>query len=158
MHVRVSRSVMSDILWFHGLQLSRFLCPWNSPRVLELVAISSSRESSWAREWTWVSCIVGRFFTVWTTREAQMDMYTLVYLKWVTNKDLLYHTWNSAQCYMAAWMGGKLAGCGRGVDTCIRMAKPLCCSPESITTLLIGYTPIQNKKIFKKRLQVQANR
>ena len=81
-------------------------------------------------------------------REFEMDSYTWLYLKWITNKDLLYSTWNSAQCYMAAWMGGKLAVCGRGVDTCIRMAKPLCCSPESITTLLIGYTPIQNKKIF----------
>ena len=37
-----------------------------------------------------------------------MDMYTLLYLKWITNKDLLYSTWNSAQCYMAAWMGGEL--------------------------------------------------
>ena len=36
-----------------------------------------------------------------------MDMYTLVYLKWVTNKDLLYSTWNSAQCYVAAGMGGE---------------------------------------------------
>ena len=26
------------------------------------------------------------------------DMYTLLYLKWITNKDLLYNTWNSAQC------------------------------------------------------------
>ena len=32
-----------------------------------------------------------------------MDMYTLLYLKWITNKDLLYSTGNSAQCYMAAW-------------------------------------------------------
>ena len=24
-----------------------------------------------------------------------MDMYTLLYLKWITNKDLLYSTWNS---------------------------------------------------------------
>ena len=31
-----------------------------------------------------------------------MAMYTLLYLKWITNKDLLYSTWNSAQCYMAA--------------------------------------------------------
>ena len=37
-------------------------------------------------------------------------MYTLLYPKWVTNKDLLYSTWNSAQCYVAAWMG---AGFGR---------------------------------------------
>ena len=32
-------------------------------------------------------------------------MYTLLYLKWIINKDLMYGTWNSAQCYMAAWMG-----------------------------------------------------
>ena len=36
-----------------------------------------------------------------------MYMYTLLYLKWITNKDLLYSTWNSAQCYVAAWMGGE---------------------------------------------------
>ena len=36
-----------------------------------------------------------------------MGMYTLLYLKWITNKNLLYSTWNSAQCYMAAWMGGE---------------------------------------------------
>ena len=31
------------------------------------------------------------------------------------------------------------------------MAKPLYSSPETITTLLIDYTPIQNKKLKKKR-------
>ena len=39
-------------------------------RILEWVAISFSRGSSWPRNWTWVSCIAGRFFTVWATREA----------------------------------------------------------------------------------------
>ena len=39
-----------------------------------------------------------------------IDMYTLLYLKWITNKDLLYSTENSAQCYMAAWMGGEFGG------------------------------------------------
>ena len=29
---------------------------------------------------------------------------TLLYLKWITDKDLLYSTGNSAQSYMAAWM------------------------------------------------------
>ena len=28
-------------------------------------------------------------------------------LKWITNKDLLYSTWNSSRCYMATWMGGE---------------------------------------------------
>ena len=33
--------------------------------------------------------------------EFGVDMYTLLYLKWVINKDRLYSTGNSAQCYMA---------------------------------------------------------
>ena len=39
-----------------------------------------------------------------------MDMYTLLYLKWITNKDLLYITGNSAQYYVAIWMGGEFGG------------------------------------------------
>ena len=34
-------------------------------RILEWVAISFSRESFWPRDWTPVSCITGRFITVW---------------------------------------------------------------------------------------------
>ena len=37
-------------------------------------------------------------------------MSTLLYLKWITNKDLLYSTWNSAECYVAAWIGGEFEG------------------------------------------------
>ena len=43
---------------------------------------------------------------------------------------------------------------GRGVwgrmDTCIWMAELLYCSPETVTILLIRYTPIQNKKLKKE--------
>ena len=38
--------------------------------ILEWVAISYSKGSSQPREWSQVSHIAGRFFTVWTTREA----------------------------------------------------------------------------------------
>ena len=38
-------------------------------RVLEWVAISSSRGSSWPRDWTQVYCIAGRCFTIRVTRE-----------------------------------------------------------------------------------------
>ena len=41
-------------------------------------------------------------------REFGMDTYTLLYLKWIINKDPLYSTGNSAQCYVAAWMEGSL--------------------------------------------------
>ena len=40
-------------------------------KVLEWVAISFSRRSSQPRNWTWVSCIVGKCFTVWATREVR---------------------------------------------------------------------------------------
>ena len=34
--------------------------------------------------------------------------YTLLYLKWITSKGLLYNTGNCAQCYVASVMGGDL--------------------------------------------------
>jgi len=40
------------------------------------------------------------------------------------------------------------------MDTFICMAESLCCPPETIMTLLTGYTPIENKK-FKKTMQPQ---
>ena len=40
-------------------------------RTLEWVALPSSRGSSPVRDWMWVSCIAGGFFTIWATREAQ---------------------------------------------------------------------------------------
>ena len=43
-------------------------------------------------------------------KEFGIDMYTLLYLKRITNKDLLYSTGNSAQSYVAAWMGGESGG------------------------------------------------
>ena len=44
-------------------------------RVLEWVAISFSTGSSQPRDRTWVSCIAGRHFTLWATREARYIHY-----------------------------------------------------------------------------------
>ena len=64
-----------------------------------------------------------------------MVMYTLLYLKWITHKDLLRSTWNSAWCYVLPWM--EVGFCGR-VETCICVVKSLRCSAET-TSLLIRY-------------------
>ena len=56
------------------------------------------------RKWThgcWRQGIVKDFWKV---------MYTLLYFKWLTNKNLLHSTWNSAQCSMPVWMGGEFMG------------------------------------------------
>ena len=31
-------------------------------------------------------------------REFGMNIFILLYLKWIINKDLLHSTWNSAEC------------------------------------------------------------
>ena len=38
------------------------------------------------------------------------------------------------------------------MDTCICMAESLCCPPETIIILLIGYIPQHKKKVKKKKL------
>ena len=49
-------------------------------RILKWVAISFSRVFSQARELTQVSCIAGRFFTIWATWEAYIYIYIYIYI------------------------------------------------------------------------------
>ena len=49
-------------------------------RVLEWIAISFSRGSSQPRNQTRVSCIAGRRFTIWATREAHIYVYMHIYI------------------------------------------------------------------------------
>jgi len=44
-------------------------------RILEWVAMPFSRGSSQPKDWTWGSCIAGRFFTVWATQEVSYSRY-----------------------------------------------------------------------------------
>ena len=43
-------------------------------RILEWVAITSSRASSWPRDGNWVSCIAGGFFNICATREDNVGL------------------------------------------------------------------------------------
>ena len=65
-----SRSVVSDSAtpWTVAYQASQVTAHGVfQARVLEWVAISFSRGSSWPRDRTWVHCIAGRRFTIWAT-------------------------------------------------------------------------------------------
>ena len=64
----VSHWVMSHSLQLHGLPPGSSVHGILQARILEWVAIPFSRGSSWLRDWTWVSCIAGRFFTTWASR------------------------------------------------------------------------------------------
>ena len=52
-------------------------------------------------------CLI--YFKCYKTKKKKKQQLVL-YLKWITNKDLLNSKWNSAQCYVAAWMGGVFGG------------------------------------------------
>ena len=71
-------------------------------RMLEWVAIPFSRRSYRPRDRTWVSCITGRFFTVWTTREAHDLMHCILMdqILWQIRKG----TWRSGGSQMAGWL------------------------------------------------------
>lgn len=75
----------------------------------------------------------------------------MLYSKWVTNKDLLYSAENSTHCYVPAWMGGGFEGEWTHVYGCMYGCVCICCPLETATTLLMGYTSVQNKKLKKKR-------
>ena len=98
----VSCSVVSD----------SFVTPWTiappgssvhgilQARLLEWVAIPSSRESSQPRNWTLVSHIAGRLFTVWDTREAHIHFYPNTVLKCHINVFMEGRPWR-ATCISA---------------------------------------------------------
>ena len=44
-------------------------------RIVEWVATPFSRRSSQPKDRTWVSCTAGRFFTIWATREAKVEVF-----------------------------------------------------------------------------------
>ena len=74
-------------------------------------------------------------------RELGKGTYTLLYLKWITNKDLLYSTGNSLN---VMWQLDGREVWGR-MDTYIHVAESLRGSPETTLTLFIGYTQYINK-------------
>ena len=69
---KMCNNVFSEHLrsWLAHYYTSCILChEILQARILEWVAMPSSRGSSRPRDWTQVSHIAGRFFTIWATRE-----------------------------------------------------------------------------------------
>ena len=75
--VCVSHLGASDFVtpWAHQAPLSVGIL---QARILEWVAMPSSRGSSRPRDWTQVSHIAGIFFTIWTTMEAGVGCHTFL--------------------------------------------------------------------------------
>ena len=70
---------MSDSSWPHGLCTVHGIL---QARILEWVAIPFSRRFSQPRDWTQVSHIAGRFFTVWARQWGKPCLYYKGEQKW----------------------------------------------------------------------------
>ena len=98
-----------------------------------------------AKSYTWLEHVA-----TWRLLKMFTDLknkHTLLFFKWITNKNLWYSTGNSAQCYMAAWMGGEF---GKEWIHIYVWPSPFPVHKLSWHCLLISYAPIQNTKFFKK--------
>ena len=80
-------------------------------RILEWVAFSFSRGSSWSRDRTRVSYIIGRFFTIWATREAPNTSEGKTLLKVITRR-----TWSYFHQEQAGLAGLWFSWCIFGLD------------------------------------------
>ena len=118
----VSLSVVFDSLQPHGLM---DCSPTDSSvhgilqeSTLEWVAIPFSRGSSRPRDWTRVSCIASRVFTLWATREAQecSNHHTLVLIS-QANKVMLKIPQAMLQKYMNQELPDVQAGFRKGRGT-----------------------------------------
>ena len=90
------------------------------------------------------------------TGELGMDMYTVLCLRQMANKDLLCSTGNSAQCYVAAWMGREF---GREWILVSVWLSPFTVHLKlSQHCSLISYTPKQNKKLKKIKRRREGKR
>ena len=77
------------------------------PRILEWVAMPSSRGSSWLRDRTWVSWLADRFFTLWATRETlnRSFYFTWGLLLWKRQQSGPKHRLAQGSPTSGLWMG-----------------------------------------------------
>ena len=117
------------------------------------MTLTKQKETHRLREWTY-GCW-GKEWREGVVREFGIDRYTLLYLKWITNKDLLYSKENSAWCHVTAWMGGKFGG--ERIQVYVWLSPFAIHLKLSQHYLLISYTPTQNKNFFKKEEEKKEN-
>ena len=81
------------------------VCGVLQARILEWVAIPFSRIFSRPRDWTWVSHIAGRFFTIWAAREPQSKGWfkKKFFLKYARNhfQETFIHVLNIQNVFLA---------------------------------------------------------
>ena len=105
--------------------------------ILECVTIFFSRRSSWPRDWSWVSCTVGRFFTIWAISSLWLKVVPYGFL----NPEFNY-------CSLRPWAARAISlpdseemqGQGRAIHLGICQKINLKCSPSDNLSTSLGFS------------------
>ena len=93
-------------------------------RILDWIAISFSKESSQSRDWTWITCIASRLFTVWATREvlryqhftSRVKVIMFIEELWLQrNGEMIHNAWRLSEF----WVKMKSLGCFSDQGDCV---------------------------------------
>ena len=78
-------------------------------------------------------------------------MYTLLYRKWVTNKDMLFNTGHIGQCYVATWMGEELGRMGTVLLEVLTLISGLKDLLTRVTTCFTQTTNQRNRLLYTNK-------
>ena len=103
----LSRAVMSDSLWPHGLQAARLLCPWGFSRHYHALL-----QGIFPTQGSKVSCIAGGFLTLWALKEACFFATPWLFKsptpeRWLLGGQLPAASWLCALCHPRPHKGQK---------------------------------------------------
>ena len=103
-------SIESVILPNHLILCRPLLLLYSVFPRMRVFSSESALHIRWPKYWTFSFSISPSRVQVFDIRMCLFPKYTLLYLKWITNKNLSYSIRNSTQCYVVAWMGGEFGG------------------------------------------------
>ena len=121
-------------------------------RILERVAMPSSRGSSQPRDRTQVSCVAGGFFTIWATRDAKIHprhFPTCLYTVFVQAAKTNYHRLGSYTSTMGS--ASHIPGDGRGRSRRWRRRR----RHKEAGLWCFGWKLLMRKYLFKASLRVR---
>ena len=133
----LSHSVVSDSLWPYGLYPGSLSCSWDSPAKNTGVDCHSLFQGIFLiQDRTQVSCIAGRFITVWTTWKAHYFLLVNIHRWWFPGGSVSKEfTWNAGGSGSIPWRREWLP-------------TPVFLAGESHgQRSLVGYSPLHCKRV-----------
>ena len=119
---------MSDTFVTLWSPLYAYVQEISQAKILEWIAISFSRKSSWLRDWTHESCLAGRFFTTEPPRKPDHAIHFIIHNNYLPPQALAPH-------WLAAVPRLHPALCWLGLLPCCPLLSPNLAHSHSLASL-----------------------